>query len=427
MRPKYIAAVLVTLVAAGACSAGEGEEQAQPDRRESIGQRDTLTDDWFGLGKSLEEGGVTINLGLTEVYQINTHGGLSTDRRKGRESGSYDLEITLDLDKLISLPGGTIYMGAEGNWAGDMDRISVGSLFGVNRDAAAREREIDVRQLYYEQFLPLLDETLRIRVGKVDLTGGFQFRGGEVMFDGNAFANDETGQFMNSALVNNPTIPFPDVGLGLVVYYREADSWYISGGIADAQADARETGFNTAFHGEAHFFSIVEAGVMPRAEGANGRLPGTLRVGVWYDPRDKTRNSGSTKRSDMAVYFSADQVMLKENSDEEDTQGLGVFGRLGYADHDVSVIRFFWSAGAQYRGLVPSRDDDVVAFGVAQGRLTRSAGSTEPHETAMEVYYNTAITDWLSITPSVQYIINPGGVNTVKDAVVFGLRLQMTF
>ena len=121
--------------------------------------------------------------------------------------------------------------------------------------------------------------------------------------------------------------------------------------------------------------------------GPNGLMRGAYRVGVWYDPQDKPRNSGSMKRDDVGFYISADQVVLKETDDEEDAQGLGVFGRLGYADHDVSAVRCFWSAGAQYQGLLPTRDDDVIAVGVAQGRLTRTAGFTEPHETVVEAYY----------------------------------------
>ncbi|MCK4276265.1 MAG: carbohydrate porin [Phycisphaerae bacterium] len=87
----------------------------------------------------------------------------------------------------------------------------------------------------------------------------------------------------------------------------------------------------------------------------------------------------------------------------------GLFARYGWADSDVSEIKCFWSAGAQYQGLIPTRDDDMLGFGVAQGRLVEDAGFTKGHETAMELYYNAAITPWLSISPSVQYIFNPGG------------------
>jgi porin len=117
---------------------------------------------------------------------------------------------------------------------------------------------------------------------------------------------------------------------------------------------------------------------------------------------------------------------LRENAEKDDTQGLGVFARYGFAHSDVNPIDDFWSVGAQYRGLIPSRDADVLAFGVAQGQLVKAAGFTASDETALELYYNIAVTGWLGISPSVQYIFNPGG-GDVDNAVVIGVRAQMNF
>jgi carbohydrate-selective porin OprB len=52
---------------------------------------------------------------------------------------------------------------------------------------------------------------------------------------------------------------------------------------------------------------------------------------------------------------------------------------------------------------------------------------SDDYENVLELYYSAALTGWLNISPSVQYISNPGGDRTVSDAVVLGLRLQMIF
>jgi len=391
----------------------------------SLMERETLTNNWFGLGKQLAEYGVTADLSLTQVYQLNLRGGLATHRHAGRYTGSYDLELGFDLEKLLRLPGGSIHARAEGSWSDGLDASSIGSLFGVNGDAGG-DRSIDLTELYYEQ--SLWGDRVQLRVGKLDLAGGFECRGCPVAFDGSAFANNETAQFLNGALVNNPTIPMPDKGLALMAYFQPLEWWYVSAGIADAQADARETGFNTAFHGRSDFFSIFETGVVPHLPSRNGRLPGAYRIGLWYDPQPKEQFNGrGAKRDDVGFYLSLDQMILKENADEEDGQGLGLFARYGAADSNVNEIKCFWSAGAQYQGLLPRRDKDVLGFGVAQGRLSRDAGFTTSHETAMEVYYNAQITPWLSAGPSVQYIFHPGGDSTVDDAVVVGLRVRAAF
>ncbi|MHC4539847.1 MAG: carbohydrate porin, partial [Planctomycetota bacterium] len=49
------------------------------------------------------------------------------------------------------------------------------------------------------------------------------------------------------------------------------------------------------------------------------------------------------------------------------------------------------------------------------------------HESVVEVYYNAQISPWMAVSPSVQYVTNPGGDTANHDAVVVGLRSQMAF
>jgi porin len=382
-----------------------------------------------GLTEKLTDSGIEVTLGITSIYQANVKGGTSTHNRRGRHAGSYDLEITADMQKLLGMEGGSLYIHTEGLWSrsAGIDGASVGSAFGVNGDAGAR-RSMDITELWYEQ--SMLEGALLLRIGKMDLTGGFECRGCPVSFDGSAFANDETAQFLNSALVNNPTIPFPDYALGIAAYYNPIEWWYVSMGVVDAQNDARETGFRTSFHKEDYFFYILETGITPRLASAKGPLQGAYRIGVWYDPQPK-RNADGIKnyRDDVGFYLSLDQTLAKENSEPGDTQGLGAFFRYGYAGSRRNNITNFFSAGFQYEGLFEGRDEDVLGIGYAHGTFSDSARTTYPedYESVLELYYNAPLAGWLNVSPNVQYVTNPGGSKTAKDAVVFGLRMQMIF
>jgi len=122
-------------------------------------------------------------------------------------------------------------------------------------------------------------------------------------------------------------------------------------------------------------------------------------------------------------------MITKENNDSEDNQGLGAFFRYGCAESKRNDLNNFWSFGLQYQGPLEGRDDDVLGIGFAQGFFSDKAPVTYPqdYESALEVYYNTHINESLSLSPSLQYIANPGGVSGVSDAVVLGLRAQITF
>ncbi len=378
--------------------------------------------------QTLESSGFDFNFGLTHIYQQNARGGTSTHNHQGRWSGSYDLEMTADLERLLGIEGAELYMLTEGTWSRQsIDETSVGSAFGVNGDFAPREA-INIIELWYQQ--SFFDEALQIRLGKLDLTGGFEHRGCPVSFDCNAFANDENAQFLNSALVNNPTIPFPDNGLGVIAYFNPESDWYLSAGAADAQADKRETGFNTAFHDEDYFLYMTETGITPRLGSANGDLQGAYRVGMWYSPEPRA-NSDADKlyRDDTGLYLSADQMLIKENNTPDDTQGLGLFGRYGYAPGRTNDIPNFVSFGMQYQGLLDGRDEDVLGVGYARGYFSDRADVTyrNDYESVIETYYNAQLTGWLNLTPSVQYVTHPGGTGSTQDAVVAAVRVTMTF
>ena len=401
-RKQAVLCVVFLLGLAGLCRA-EGE---------NIWEQQTLTNGFWGLNDRLADSGIEVGFGITNVYQVNTHGGTSTHNRRGRHSGSYDFELSADLQKLLGFERGNIYMLVEGGWpdAEGIDVASVSSAFGVNADAIGNQGTV-VKELYYQG--PVFGNSFTIMVGKIDFTG---------VFDATAYADDECTQFLNAALVDDPTIPFPDYSLGAVLNWDMTDSWYLMGGVADAQANGRETGFRTTFHDEDYFFYALETGITATNS--------TYRVGLWNDPQPKANADGvKNYRDDVGVYTSCDRMLHKENADPEDGQGLGVFARYGYAPSKRNDITNFFSAGFQYQGLFDGRDDDVLGAAFAHGSFSNTAASSYPedYENALEVYYNAQVAPWFNLSPSIQYVANPGGSNTATDALVFGLRAQVAF
>jgi len=370
----------------------------------------------------LSQSRIEVGFGITNIYQQNVRGGLGKHNRRGRITGSYDLEVSAELSALegLDFDTGSLFIHLEGGWPDTegIDAASVGSVFGVNADAVGNDA-ILVKQLFYEG--PLFDDSLTLTIGKIDFTG---------VFDQSQYADDECSQFLNAAFVDDPTIPFPAYSLGAVLTYSPLESWYVSAGAADAQADSRETGFRTAFHKEDYFLYIFETGFRHEFNLSNGPLDGTYRAGFWYDPQPKANSDGSKNyRDDLGFYLSCDQMLLKESPDAQDIQGLGAFFRYGYAGSKRNDINNFFSFGFQYQGLFEGRDNDVLGFGFAQGVFSDSADTTytDNYENAFELYYNVALANGLNISPGVQYIANPGGNKAVSDAVVLGLRAQMIF
>lgn len=383
-----------------------------------------LTGHWNGVRPALEAHGFTFNLLFTTVYQHNVHGGLNTHNAHNI-TGRAELELAFETEALGLWQGGSLYSFTESAWNDAIDE-DVGDLFGVN-GIPIGDRPVRVRELWYQQEL---GDLLRIKFGKMDLA---------VEIDTNAYANWEVTQFLNNSLINAGNLPLPDYGIGAVLGVQPSDWLYLTFTAADARADGDETGLNTAFHDEDYLFGAMELGLTPTWHTPMGDLPGAYRFILWYDPQPKEifpppdadqDDPIRFKRDDVGFVFNMDQLVYRERADEGDLQGLGMFARYGYAHEDANPVEHFWSLGAQYQGLVPTRDSDVLAFGFSQGilsdRLTALQGFGGRQST-YELYYSFLVFPWLTITPDFQYITDPGGDAGNRDAFVAGLRVVMAF
>lgn len=77
------------------------------------------------------------------------------------------------------------------------------------------------------------------------------------------------------------------------------------------------------------------------------------------------------------------------------------------------------------------RDDKpglTVAHASSGGPYRRSLAATgvraDRNETVVEPTYRTSLAPWLTVQPDVQYLIDPGGDPTLRDALALGLRVE---
>jgi len=365
----------------------------------------TLTRDWFGLGPKLRERGVTSTLNLWITYQGNVSGGLDTDHDV---NGKYWFANHVDLERLVRLPGASAYVLVEGGWNEGVSD-AVGALMDVNGIVVGDEAA-GVSALWLDQ--TLMDERLRLRLGKLDVTlDNFEFHGRAVGFDAMPYANTPRTQFLDSGLVNNAAVPFPAAGLGGMLLVEPLERWYVAVAGFDRQSDKFTWSYANAFES---WMVAVETGVVVPTWKED--LTGQYYVGYWY-------STFPDSAAGQGAYLGVAQELYREPGTER--QGLGLFARYGYANRSPGDIRHFWSLGFQYRGPVSGRDDDILAVGWAQA-FTRRPEFSAPSEGVLELYYRARLTPWLHLSPHAQFIANPGSTDA-DDAWTLGVRAQVTF
>jgi porin len=184
-------------------------------------------------------------------------------------------------------------------------------------------------------------------------------------------------------------------------------------------------------------------GALLQAEaGVTGGRWNKVALGAWtYSTELETLSTDAngdpvTEDWEAGFYLIADRQLASGGPGDLDGYVQAGAHKEGFANRSrFNVFTRFLGAGVTLSRFLPRRPDDEVGFMVATGfigdqlRDDRAAEglATNRHETALELTYRAPITDWLAIQPDVQYVINPGIDPDVDDAVVVGVRFEVTF
>jgi len=215
-------------------------------------------------------------------------------------------------------------------------------------------------------------------------------------------ANSENSQFLAGAFVNSAVLGAPANGPGVRVTARLAEPFTLGIGYGSGDADSADI--------LDHGFGIAELGCKHKL----GELEGNCRV---YGSIDGALPDGTRK------LLQKDAFGFGVGIDQQLTDKLTLFGRYGQHDKSAYATSSAWSVGGQYTGLIPARKDDII--GLALGRIS-VAGATS-QEMLSEAYYKVKVNEQITVTPLVQYLINPEGNTGREKITMLGIRTQVIF
>ena len=393
------------------------------------------------FGKHLHgRGGIEFEYVYTGEVFNNTRGGLSTYRAVPYR-GNLDLVMKADLEKMGFGPGGKFFLYGENGHGFGPTRYVGDFQIASNIDAPDF---MQVAEYWYER--GFCEGLLTVRLGKQDCNAEF-------------VVVDLGGDFINASFGYAPTVPmpsFPNPSMGIAAFLKLGEHLGFKAGVWDGMPEIGNWGFS----GTGVTFTVGE---LKAKYDLRPGLPGDFHAGVWYHsgqweklggvaaiesfgppPRRLARYFGLGAAASVApsgklgiladstemtgnygVYLGLDQLVFKENAgDEKDSQGLGVFAQYGWSPEDRNWAHQYIGGGLVYRGLVPSRDTDLLGAGVAHVIFSDALHGTG-HETAIELYYKAILRPWVSLQPDLQYIVSPSGVE--RDSLLVGLRTEIVF
>ncbi|CAN5123470.1 carbohydrate porin [soil metagenome] len=336
-------------------------------------------------------------------------GELWRNQRGGRRRGTRYLD-NLDLTLTWHLPqAGTLFGYVLYNNGAMLSESLIGDYQTVsNIDAPEALR---LYELWYER--PLAAD-LDVRFGLYDLNAEF-----DVIEASRLFINSSHGigpDFSQSG-VNGPSI-FPVTSLALRTQWQVSDRVLARAALLDAVPGDPDDATRTTIRLGEGALGVLELDARPLD---------ALRIaaGAWrYSRRAAHLDPTAARVRDDGAYILAEGAV----------GNLQVFGRFGIAQARSNPVDRYIGAGFVYTGLIPGRPRDQLGLAYARAsagqpfrNLQQMAGEpAEEHETVWELTYAFEVAPWLVLQPDLQYVVNPSWNPALDDALVIGLRFQLS-
>ena len=330
-----------------------------------------------------------------------------------------DITSSIDLTADADLGFGTLHLYVEGSTTPDVSASSL--VAGANADAGTATNSVNRGRLQLSEISFATDiGAINFNLGVLDLTA---------FADATDTANDEAAQFLADALVNNPSIAFPDYTPAIVLNYGEEDAlqWtaMLSNGYglgdnaSKNHADLFRFGRNTAGQKKG-LFALGELRLPEAGSGVK------TTVGLWHKSAEFARFDGlGNSRNALGGYINLDGTA-------GDVAWSARFGANNSKTEVAGGVTHFASLSAQYA----FNEEHLIGIGVAYSGISGDYKSTllpdtGANTTTVEAYYNWQLTEVIAISPDIQYHRNPNNLSAAaaptiaKSVWVYGLRVQI--
>jgi high affinity Mn2+ porin len=412
----------------------------------------------LAFGEWAVHGQTTLLSQYAAPFHAPYHGPNSLDSNAGRETwdatlyigrrlwDGAELWLNPELDQGFGLSG---TLGVAGFTSGEAYKVGATYPYmrlprtfvrqTINLGGDTEKVEADINQMSGSQTANRLVVTL----GKFSVPD---------VFDTISYAHDPRNDFMNWALADAGTFDYAADAWGFTYgvaaeWYQ--DKWTLRAGLFDLSIVPNSSELDPRFK---QFQTIYEIEHRHELLGAPGKVAvvGFVSRGAMgrFDDAITLAQQTGTAASTAAVRRYTSRAGVNVNLEQQIANGLGAFGRFGFADGNIEPYEFSdidrtASAGLSISGKRWNRPDDT--FGVAGvvngisavhqayfnagglGILVGDGQLPHPgHEQIVEAYYALPLGSWKA-TADYQFIANPGYNRDRGPVSVFSGRLRRQF
>ena len=392
-------------------------------------QPTTLTGDWGGLRTRLQADGITVRGDYVSESFAVADGGL-------RSGAAYTQQVRAGLD---------FDMAQIAGWSGAKLHLTLNDRRGKGLSSDYVGNRLPIQEAYGGQYTRLSELSY-----EQDLSGGdVNLRLGYFAM-GNDLGGVAAGcTFVNAAFCAHPLsmsgdsnwYNYPNARWGGALRVRARRDLLVRTGVFQVNpALGQEGKAFKPFAGDTRGAVLpLEVEYTPGQSPGDHALPGSYKLGLYYDTADATRTPGPDPVDSRVGYYALMSQTVWRATDSR--RSLAVIGAVTANPRTAAQITRWYMAGLVQTGTFSGRDQDVLGLGVVHAQLNPrlrdafiGAGPGAPDappagETVVEASYAVQIQPWLVVKPDVQYVIHPGAFSNrnIDDALALGVQVKAQF
>jgi porin len=406
-----------------------------------------LLGDWNHNRTRLNEAGVTFNFAYGSEIAHNTSGG---SKNLTRYSDQWVLGTELDLQKLGDWNGTKLNIAITDRNGKSLSTDANLGTFQPVQEVYGRGQTWRLTSLFVAQ--SLIGGRLNLKAGRISI--GSDFAAFSCEFQNLTFCGSQPGHLVGRYWANRPVSVWAGVGK-----FNTTKETYVQLGIyqvnpryVDDRYNVHKGLYPNFPRGTTGALIPLEFGFTPARVDIFHGLPGSYKVGAWYNTSDSadlrtnanhqplgTTSVGALQHDDAYGGYINFQQQITGTAGGS---GATVFLNATQADKFTAATDSQVAIGVQYRGAFDHPADVIgVALGFTHGNGRRAdaqrvANALHPnaatvvndgYETVGEVYYGWSPMRMIVLRPNLQYVVHPGGTGQNANALVIGLKTSITF
>lgn len=355
-----------------------------------------------------DHGPILLQLSYTGDLIGNASGGR---RRATRYLDNLDIVFEADMERLVGWSGAQVHVYGLYN-----NGRSISDFAGDTQAVSNIETGVEAFRLYEAWIDQRLGDRVSLKAGLYDLNSEFDALDAAGLFTSspNGIGTDfaQSGQ-------NGPSI-FPFTSLAARLQIEPAKGWAIRAAVLDGVPGDPDRPRRTAIN-LGHGDGALLVGEVQAPLGG-----GKLLLGRWRYTADFERNDGNdVAKGNAGTYVRAEMPLAVRNGKTIDG-----FARFGTASSRFNMFDAFAGGGLKFSGWIAGREADEFGLAVAAAFTSdsyRAATGASSAEVAVEATYRAPVTGWLSLQPNIHYVRRPSANPGIKDALLLGLRAEISF